>query len=87
MPPPEGICPILELHVFFLLYLLLQCLLPLDLIKHIVSEGEMLKPTIQVLYGSQTGCAQDTAQRIARQAQRKQIQVQLLPLNSYNVVS
>ncbi|CAF96712.1 unnamed protein product, partial [Tetraodon nigroviridis] len=47
----------------------------------------MLEPRLQVLYGSQTGSAQDTAQRIARQAQRKRIQAQLLPLNSYNVAN
>lgn len=47
----------------------------------------MSKPTLRVLYGSQTGSAQDTAQRIARQAQRRQLLVQVLALNSYNVVS
>lgn len=47
----------------------------------------MLKPSLQILYGSQTGSAQDAAQRIARQAQRKRIQVRLLPLNAYDVVS
>lgn len=47
----------------------------------------MSKPTLCVLYGSQTGTAQDTAQRIARQAQRRQLRVQVLPLDNYNVVS
>lgn len=47
----------------------------------------MLKPTLRVLYGSQTGTAQDTAQRIARQAKRRWLQVQVLPLDTYNVVS
>ena len=47
----------------------------------------MSKPTLVILYGSQTGTAQDTAQRIARQAKRKWIQVQVLPLDNYNVVS
>lgn len=65
----------------------LQYLFPLAIDKQSVSESEMLKPSLQVLYGSQTGYAQDTAQRIARQAQRKRIEVQLLPLNAYNVVS
>ncbi|KAI3361997.1 hypothetical protein L3Q82_012200, partial [Scortum barcoo] len=45
----------------------------------------MSKPTLRVLYGSQTGTAQDTAQRIARQAQRRHLQVQVLPLDHYNV--
>lgn len=47
----------------------------------------MSEPTLRVLYGSQTGTAQDTAQRIARQGRRRQLQVQVLPLDSYNVVS
>nr|XP_046230937.1 NADPH-dependent diflavin oxidoreductase 1 [Scatophagus argus] len=47
----------------------------------------MSKPTLRVLYGSQTGTAQDTAQRIARQAQRRQLQVQVLPLDAYNVAN
>lgn len=65
----------------------LQHLFPLAIDKQSVSESEMLKPSLQVLYGSQTGYARDTAQRIARQAQRKRMEVQLLPLNAYNVVS
>ena len=47
----------------------------------------MSNPALLVLYGSQTGTAQDTAQRIARQAQRRRLQVQVLPLDDYNVVS
>uniref|UniRef100_A0A672FQ65 NADPH-dependent diflavin oxidoreductase 1 n=1 Tax=Salarias fasciatus TaxID=181472 RepID=A0A672FQ65_SALFA len=42
-------------------------------------------PTLLVLYGSQTGTAQDTAQRLARQAQRRRVQVCLSPLDGYNV--
>ncbi|XP_036973433.1 NADPH-dependent diflavin oxidoreductase 1 [Acanthopagrus latus] len=47
----------------------------------------MSEPTLRVLYGSQTGTAQDTAQRIARQGRRRQLQVQVLPLDSYNVAN
>ncbi|XP_070844454.1 NADPH-dependent diflavin oxidoreductase 1 [Chaetodon trifascialis] len=47
----------------------------------------MSKPSLRVLYGSQTGSAQDTAQRIARQARRKQLQVQVLPLDAYTVTN
>ncbi|KAM3600489.1 uncharacterized protein V6R79_024271 [Siganus canaliculatus] len=47
----------------------------------------MSKPSLCVLYGSQTGTAQDTAQRIARQAQRRQLQVHVLPLDNYNVAN
>ncbi|KAM3874568.1 NADPH-dependent diflavin oxidoreductase 1 [Diretmus argenteus] len=46
----------------------------------------MESPTLLILYGSQTGTAQDTAQRIGRQAQRRGLKVQVLPLDSYNVV-
>ncbi|CAN9504750.1 unnamed protein product [Ophioblennius macclurei] len=42
-------------------------------------------PALLVLYGSQTGTAQDTAQRVARQAQRRRLQVRLSPLDGYNV--
>lgn len=47
----------------------------------------MSLPGLLVLYGSQTGSAQDTAQRVGRQAQRRQLQVRVLALDSYNVVS
>ncbi|XP_074546850.1 NADPH-dependent diflavin oxidoreductase 1 [Halichoeres trimaculatus] len=47
----------------------------------------MSRPTLLVLYGSQTGTAQDTAQRITRQAQRRKMMVQVLPLDSYNVAN
>ncbi|XP_068430284.1 NADPH-dependent diflavin oxidoreductase 1 isoform X2 [Clinocottus analis] len=47
----------------------------------------MSKPSLLVLFGSQTGTAQDTAQRIARQAQRRQLQVRVLPLDNYNVAN
>ncbi|KAG7499134.1 NADPH-dependent diflavin oxidoreductase 1 [Solea senegalensis] len=47
----------------------------------------MSEPTLLVLYGSQTGTAQDTAQRIGRQAKRKWLQVQVLPLDNYNVAN
>ncbi|XP_045923314.1 NADPH-dependent diflavin oxidoreductase 1 isoform X1 [Micropterus dolomieu] len=47
----------------------------------------MSNPTLRILFGSQTGTAQDVAQRIARQAQRRQLQVQVLPLDNYNVAN
>ncbi|XP_044029150.1 NADPH-dependent diflavin oxidoreductase 1 [Siniperca chuatsi] len=47
----------------------------------------MTNPTLRILYGSQTGTAQDVAQRIARQAQRRQLQVQVLSLDNYNVAN
>ncbi|XP_038126632.1 NADPH-dependent diflavin oxidoreductase 1 [Cyprinodon tularosa] len=45
----------------------------------------MSDPALLVLYGSQTGTAQDTAHRIGRQAQRRHLKVRVLPLDGYNV--
>lgn len=45
----------------------------------------MSNPALLVLYGSQTGTAQDTAQRLARQARRRRLQVRASPLDGYNV--
>lgn len=42
-------------------------------------------PALLVLYGSQTGSAQDVAQRLTRQARRRRLQVRLSPLDGYNV--
>ncbi|XP_029025711.2 NADPH-dependent diflavin oxidoreductase 1 [Betta splendens] len=47
----------------------------------------MSGPTLLILYGSQTGTAQDTAQRIGRQARRRQLQVHVMPLDQYNVTN
>ncbi|XP_069039695.1 NADPH-dependent diflavin oxidoreductase 1 isoform X2 [Lepisosteus oculatus] len=47
--------------------------------------GSMPAPSLLVLYGSQTGTAQDTAERIGRQAQRRRVQVRVEALDSYNV--
>ncbi|XP_048876951.1 NADPH-dependent diflavin oxidoreductase 1 [Brienomyrus brachyistius] len=43
--------------------------------------------TLLVLYGSQTGTAQDTAERIGRQAQRRHVKVRVEALDSYNVAN
>ncbi|XP_051907282.1 NADPH-dependent diflavin oxidoreductase 1 [Hippocampus zosterae] len=47
----------------------------------------MSVPALLVLYGSQTGTAQDTAQRIARQAVRRRLRVHLSTLDDYNVAN
>ncbi|XP_072228397.1 NADPH-dependent diflavin oxidoreductase 1 [Leuresthes tenuis] len=47
----------------------------------------MSDPALLILFGSQTGTAQDTAQRIARQAKRRWLKVQVMPLDSYNVAN
>jgi len=43
--------------------------------------------TLLVLFGSQTGTAQDTAERIGRQAQRRRMRFRVEALDNYNVVS
>ncbi|XP_031613316.1 NADPH-dependent diflavin oxidoreductase 1 [Oreochromis aureus] len=45
----------------------------------------MSNPALLILYGSQTGTTQDTAQRLARQAQRRRLRVRVMPLDDYNV--
>ncbi|XP_061657620.1 NADPH-dependent diflavin oxidoreductase 1 isoform X2 [Syngnathoides biaculeatus] len=45
----------------------------------------MSVPALLILYGSQTGTAKDTAQRIARQALRRHLQMRLSALDDYNV--
>ncbi|XP_017315977.2 NADPH-dependent diflavin oxidoreductase 1 [Ictalurus punctatus] len=47
----------------------------------------MSSHTLLLLYGSQTGTAQDTAERIGRQAQRRRIRVRVQALDTYNVAN
>uniref|UniRef100_A0A3B4CYH7 NADPH-dependent diflavin oxidoreductase 1 n=1 Tax=Pygocentrus nattereri TaxID=42514 RepID=A0A3B4CYH7_PYGNA len=47
----------------------------------------MATHSLLVLYGSQTGTAQDTAERIGRQAQRRRVGVRVQALDSYNVAN
>ena len=42
---------------------------------------------ISVLFGSQTGTAQDVAERIGREAKRRYLSACVLALDDYNVVS
>ncbi|XP_061581946.1 NADPH-dependent diflavin oxidoreductase 1 [Cololabis saira] len=45
----------------------------------------MPEPALLVLYGSQTGTAQDTARTVGRQAQRRHMRVRVASLDDYNV--
>ncbi|KAJ8285721.1 hypothetical protein GJAV_G00030160 [Gymnothorax javanicus] len=47
----------------------------------------MSPPSLLVLYGSQTGTAQDTAERIGRQAKRRWLKTRVEALDSYNVAN
>lgn len=42
---------------------------------------------ISVLYGSQTGTAQEVAERIGREAKRRHLSASVLVLDDYDVVS
>ena len=44
------------------------------------------KRQLLILYGSQTGTAQDMAERIGREAKRRHFSTRVIPLDSYNVV-
>lgn len=48
---------------------------------------EQHSPRITILYGSQTGTAQDIAERIWRQAKKYQFQATVLPMNEYPVTN
>ena len=39
-----------------------------------------------VLYGSQTGTAQDTAERVGREGKRRRFRTRVLPMDSYDKV-
>uniref|UniRef100_A0A493T711 Flavodoxin-like domain-containing protein n=1 Tax=Anas platyrhynchos platyrhynchos TaxID=8840 RepID=A0A493T711_ANAPP len=47
----------------------------------------MAERRLLILYGSQTGTAQDTAERIGREAKRRHFQCRVEALDSYDVVS
>jgi sulfite reductase alpha subunit-like flavoprotein len=41
---------------------------------------------ILILYGSETGCAQDTAERIGRQARRRHFRARVIAMDEYDRV-
>jgi hypothetical protein len=47
---------------------------------------EVSQRRLLVLYGSQTGCAQETSERIAREAIRRRFVTRVLPMDAYDVV-
>ena len=40
-----------------------------------------------ILYGSQTGCSQEVAERIAREGRRRLLRVEVSPMDEYRLVS
>ena len=58
-------------------------------IKFSVMADEMTRAVgrrLSVLYGSQTGTAQEVAERIGREAKRRYLSASVLALDDYNVV-
>ena len=52
------------------------------------SEGAVAaERQLLVLYGSQTGTAQDAAERVGREGKRRHFRVRVLAMDSYNTVS
>ncbi len=47
-----------------------------------VSERQIL-----ILYGSQTGCAQDVAERMSRQAKRRRFKTRIYSMDAYDRVN
>lgn len=50
-------------------------------------DETQLERHFTILYGSQTGNAQDVAERIARQARRQHIKTSVLSMDEYDIVS
>ena len=42
--------------------------------------------SVCVLYGSQTGTAQDTAERVGREGRRRHFRTRVMPMDSYDKV-
>lgn len=43
--------------------------------------------TIVILYGSETGCAQDIAENLSRQARRRQFRTRVFAMDDYDKVN
>lgn len=43
--------------------------------------------TIVILYGSETGCAQDMAENLSRQARRRQFRTRVFAMDDYDKVN
>ena len=58
--------------------------IPVSIAKMADEEG---RRQVTVLYGSQTGTAQEVAERIGREAKRRYLLARVIALDDYNVVS
>ena len=48
--------------------------------------ADAIQDQLLILYGSQTGTAQDLAERISRQGRRRHFKMKVLPMDSYDKV-
>lgn len=51
-----------------------------------VTTLTMESRNLLILYGSETGCAQDTAERIGRQARRRHFRTRVMAMDEYDKV-
>lgn len=49
-------------------------------------ESEGISRKVVILYGSQTGCAEEVAERIGREARRRFLVPNVLAMDDYNIV-
>lgn len=50
-------------------------------------DDDKIERRFTILYGSQTGNAQDVAERISRQARRRRIKTSVFSMDEYDIVS
>lgn len=60
---------------------------PLEFANMADESSNVRERRLSVLYGSQTGTAQEVAERIGREAKRRYLSATVLALDDYNVVS
>lgn len=51
-----------------------------------INDIAMPERNLVILFGSQTGTAEDVAQRIGRESQRRHIKTRVMPLDDYEIV-
>ena len=54
--------------------------------KLMINYINMSERNLVILFGSQTGTAEDVAQRIGRDSQRRHIKTRVMPLDDYEIV-
>jgi sulfite reductase alpha subunit-like flavoprotein len=70
---------------FFQIHRLLTDATPLFNFNPFSSEVKMAADRLLILYGSQTGCAQDMAERIGREGKRRHLQTKVQSMDQYDI--